>query len=93
MGAHFSGSCCEIWIFLSPSIATFLLGFEDPWPGLLRFVLLSALSAILPEGGAIWRAGNLEVLEKVPSRKIVKKSAKTVFLRRPLSPKHDWAVR
>ena len=47
MGAHLSVGKRETWIGFSFSIATRLLGFEEPSAVLLRFLALSILSAML----------------------------------------------
>lgn len=50
-GAHFSASWNEKLTVLSASMATFLLGFEEPSVCRFRFLVLSILSAIV--GGSL----------------------------------------
>lgn len=88
MGAHFSGSCREILTFLSPSIATFLLGFDDSCAGHLRFVPLSTLSAIFLVGCGT-ASGRSCVLEKFCPK--IGQSRPNPFFVADFSPKAGWA--
>lgn len=78
MGAHFSASWKEILIFLSSSIATFLLGLKVLLSCLLRLTPLSILSAILLVGDAIRRVKSLASLGTFCPKKC--RSAAITFL-------------